>query len=85
MQPLGHCPHLKPEKQNKEERLSTVPFGGLVYSRGSCRVLSTEDHVLAGLSEQSEARTPNPLARLVQVSDNIPLGGDAASYLEQSF
>lgn len=75
------------KNKNKEERLSTALFGGLVYSKGSCRVLCTEDHVLAGLSEQSEACLPSqfPLAQLVQVPDILPLGGDAASYLEQRF
>ena len=36
------------------------------------------------LSNQKPA-PPTPPAQLVQVPDNIPLGGDAASYLEQSF
>lgn len=41
--------------------------------RESCRALPTEDHVLAGLAEQSEAPPP----QLVQVPSIIPLSGDA--------
>lgn len=74
MQPPGQLSSFETRKRRRKRKSCQQPhLEAWPIQNGSCRGLSTEDHVLAGLPVQSEAHP----AQVAQVPDITPLSRDA--------
>lgn len=74
MQPPGQLSSFETRKRRRKRKSCQQPhLEAWPIQKGSCRGLSTEDHVLAGLPVQSEAHP----AQVAQVPDITPLSRDA--------